>query len=92
VRCDLLVGEAFSDQTRDLQFLRGQAFGRCRVALARSFSGCAQLGLGAFGLWQRAEHPERFRCRPQVGSGLGAPPLAAEPLAVQQLCVGTPAR
>src|ERR1039458_3088801 len=87
-RGDVAVGQTLCYEPGDVELLRCELVETGDFALAGGLSGGAQFGLGPLHPWDGAEHAEKAGGGAQVGACLGALPLAAQPLPVEQFGPG----
>ena len=85
LRTDLRVGGTLAGQAGDQRLLRGQDFGYPGGALERLDAGRAQLGPRPFGERLHADASEQRVRAAQLYPGIPDAPLAAQPLAVDEL-------
>ena len=85
---DLRVGPSVHREPGDGRFLRGEAGARLDRVPADRLAGRRQLAPGAFGERLGADRGEHLVGGPQLLASVGAPVLAAQPLAVEQVRAG----
>ena len=85
---DLRVGQARLDQPRDLGLLGGELLVRASGAPAGGLAGGPQLAAGPFGERLHADRVEHVVRGAQLRPRVGPAPLAAQPLAVEQVRAG----
>src|SRR5690606_35309718 len=87
-RADLARSRPGGDQSCDVQFMGRELIGRLGGALARVLTGGAEFACGARGE-RRGAHVGQHSIRgAQLVPGLLPPPLAAQPLAVDEVSTG----
>ena len=82
------VGGAVAGQAGDQRFLRGQGIGRLDGALPGVPAGRPQLDARPFGKRRGAEGVEELVRAAELIAGVTPAPLAAQPLAVEQVGAG----
>jgi hypothetical protein len=88
LRGDLRVGGALAGQAGDQRFLRGQGIGRLGGLLPGVPAGRPELGARPFGKRRGADRVEDLVRAAELIAGVAPAPLAALPLAVDQVGAG----